>query len=137
MSARRSVLSSLVAGIVFVSSAPAWAVYTKFINVEKTHTDGGDGLKVEGRLILDGNKNPTPLPADGEKCPKDRTVKIQRKKASGTGWRTVGTATTDNGGDFSKTVDDKAGRYRFKASETTKGKALCYQATKRFRHDHS
>ena len=133
MSIRRSVLASLIAGIVFISAAPAWAVYTKFVNV--VDFDSGDNLKVTGRLILDDEKNPDPLPTDGEKCPKGRVVKVQKERAGGS-WRTVGQTTTDNQGHFSEQVEDKNGSYRLKAPSAQKGKAFCYSEKKEFHHSH-
>ena len=133
MSARRSVLAALIAGIVFISAAPAWAVYTKFVDLKDSHVDGM--LKITGKLILNDNKNPTPLPADGEKCPKNRTVEIQKRRAEG-GWKEVGTTSTDSAGNFSDKIEDKGGRYRLVAPEAMKGKALCYKARKNWDHEH-
>jgi hypothetical protein len=69
-------------------------------------------------------------------CVASVPVKLQRRRADGS-WATTATFTTDEGGLWSRTLRDRAARYRALAPNVVKGQATCRQAAssvKRHRH---
>jgi IPT/TIG domain len=78
-------------------------------------------LKLVKHLRMKGKVN---VPDGFTDCASNVPVKLQRKKKGG-GWKTLKTVTTNDTGQYSSRVNDKAGRYRAVAPRTTVGDEIC------------
>ena len=135
---RRALLVGMGATLALVLIAgPALATYTKFINVELHHVQGG--LSIRGKLVLDGFRNPPTIPPGGRNCKKEAPIKAQRKNRNGE-WVTKGEGATDNEGNVKIVVNDQTGKWRlFKPQHFTESPVKqCFKAAssaKRHRHN--
>src|SRR5262245_5571504 len=120
-----TVPSTATTGRIKVTTPGGSVTSTTDFTVSKTHSRSVT-LKLKQHLVAKGVVSAS----DGfSACTASVPVKVQRKTSSG--WKNVGSTTTDASGSYKKKIKDKPGKYRAKAPKVTvnAGVDICSAAT--------